>query len=69
MTKTIICLTFIPWILYFLSVSLNAVKDLNKNTVTGTWLKENVFNIFSSFPQNLKCEGRVHKEVQKNDKV
>ena len=46
MTKTIICLTFIPWILYFLSVSLNAVKDLNKNTVTGTWLKENVFNIF-----------------------
>ena len=46
MQKIIICLTFIPWILYFISVSINAIKDLNRNKITMNWLKENVLNIF-----------------------
>lgn len=46
MKKIMIIITFIPWILYFFSVSVNAIKDLNKNEITKEWLKNNIFNIF-----------------------
>ena len=46
MTKLIVYLTFIPWILYFSSVCKNALNDLKENKVTKTWIKENLLKIF-----------------------
>ena len=46
MKNLIIYLTFIPWYLYFQSACKNALKDLNKNKITKTWIKKNFMNIF-----------------------
>ncbi len=46
MNNIIIFLTFIPWLLYFTSISKNALKDLKQNKVTKSWIKENIFKIF-----------------------
>ena len=46
MTKIIVYLTFIPWLLYFSSLCNNAIKDLKENKVTKKWIKENIFKIF-----------------------
>lgn len=46
MTKFVVYLTFIPWLLYFSSVCKSSIKDLKENKVTKTWIKKNVFHIF-----------------------
>ena len=39
-------LTFIPWLLYFVELSRNAIKIINTNEINKEWLKKNFFNIF-----------------------
>lgn len=46
MTKFLVYLTFIPWILYFSSVCKNAIKDLKRVKVNKEWIKKNIFKIF-----------------------
>jgi len=46
MQKFIIILSFIPWLLYFLSICINAIKDLDENKLSSDWIKENIFKIF-----------------------
>lgn len=46
MTNAIIYLTFIPWILYYSSISKNAIKDLKNKKLGFYWFKKNFFNIF-----------------------
>ncbi|MGN1371007.1 MAG: hypothetical protein ACI4XM_01820 [Candidatus Coprovivens sp.] len=46
MTKLIVLLTFIPWLLYFASLCKSAIKDLNDNKLCFTWIKNNFFKIF-----------------------
>ncbi len=46
MTKLVVYLTFIPWLLYFSSVCKNAIKDLKRVRVNKEWIKNNIFKIF-----------------------
>lgn len=46
MTNAIIYLTFIPWILYYSSISKNAIKELKNKKLGFYWFKKNIFNIF-----------------------
>ena len=46
MKRIIILLTFIPWLLYFISISKNALKDLKHNKLSAKWIKKNIFKIF-----------------------
>lgn len=46
MKKFIIVLTFIPWFLYFASLCKSAIKDLNTNKLSFSWIKKNFFKIF-----------------------
>ncbi len=46
MTRFIVYITFIPWLLYFSSICKYAIKDLKSNKLTKKWLKNNIFRIF-----------------------
>lgn len=46
MSKLFVYLSFIPWLIYFSSICNNAIKDLKKNKINKTWLKNNIFKIF-----------------------
>lgn len=46
MTNAIIYLTFIPWILYYSSISKNAIKDIKNKKLGFYWFKKNILNIF-----------------------
>lgn len=46
MTKFVVYLTFIPWLLYFSSVCKNAIKDLKRVKVNKEWIRKNIFKIF-----------------------
>lgn len=39
-------LSFIPWFLYCIELSRNAIKIVNTNKINKEWLKKNIFNIF-----------------------
>ena len=46
MFRFFVYLTFIPWLLYFISLSKNTIKVLKSNKVNKEWIKKNIFNIF-----------------------
>ena len=46
MQRFINYLTFIPWLLYCIELSRNAIKILNTTNINKKWLKKNFFNIF-----------------------
>ena len=46
MTKLIIYLTFIPWLLYFSTICKNALKDIKNTKINKVWFKKNVLKIF-----------------------
>lgn len=46
MFKFLVYLTFIPWLLYFITLSKNTIKVLKTNKLTKEWIKSNIFNIF-----------------------
>ena len=46
MTKLIVVLTFIPWILYFLSSSSRTIKDFRGQKINKEFLKENILKLF-----------------------
>ena len=46
MTKLVVVLTFIPWILYFLSSSSRTIKDFRRQKVNKQFIKENILKLF-----------------------
>lgn len=46
MTKLVVVLTFIPWILYFLSSSSRTIKDFRGEKLDKTFIKENILKLF-----------------------
>ena len=46
MFRFFVYITFIPWLLYFISLSKNTIKVLKSNRVNKEWLKKNFFNVF-----------------------
>lgn len=46
MTKLVVVLTFIPWILYFLSSSSRTIKDFRRQKINKQFLKENILKLF-----------------------
>ncbi|MGN0966813.1 MAG: hypothetical protein ACI4OP_04395 [Candidatus Coprovivens sp.] len=46
MTRIIISLTFIPWILYLVSSSSRVIKEFRGQKINKEFLKNNLFNLF-----------------------
>lgn len=46
MTRIIISLTFIPWILYLVSSSSRVIKEFRVQKINKEFLKNNLFNLF-----------------------
>lgn len=46
MTRIIISLTFIPWILYLVSSSSRVIKEFRGQKINKEFLKSNLFNLF-----------------------
>lgn len=46
MTRIIICLTFIPWILYLISSSSRIIKEFRGQKINKDFIKNNLFNLF-----------------------
>ena len=45
MTKLLVILSFIPWILYFLSYSINLIKELRSVKLDKNFIKDNILKL------------------------